>query len=295
MLGIGQLLERLPRELSGGQRQRVAIGRAIVRDARLFLFDEPLSNLDAQLRDGMRAEIKRLHQELGKTMVYVTHDQIEAMTLADRIVLMQGRRDRAAGRAARPVRAPGHPVRRGLPRLAADELRPLPAGGAALHFSEWPDPAVAASKAARLEPWRGRSMTLGIRPEHFSRADGGAPRAGQVPLRVTVDLVQPTGTRTYATFKLGGAEVSAELPLTRRDPGTELDPGPTSTAPSSIHPQTYRAEERAAACPGFGSPVASRASPVRLLPSFFSAHMPLSLKIMFNVQNQANVAAASGC
>ena len=87
MLGIEGLLDRLPRQLSGGQRQRVAIGRAIVRDARLFLFDEPLSNLDAQLRDEMRTEIKRLHQELGKTMVYVTHDQIEAMTLADRIVL----------------------------------------------------------------------------------------------------------------------------------------------------------------------------------------------------------------
>ena len=81
--------QRLPRELSGGQRQRVAIGRAIVRDARLFLFDEPLSNLDAQLRDGMRAEIKRLHQEIGKTTVYVTHDQVEAMTLADRIVLLK--------------------------------------------------------------------------------------------------------------------------------------------------------------------------------------------------------------
>src|SRR5437667_12038673 len=85
MLGIAQLLNRFPRELSGGQRQRVAIGRAIVRDALLFLFDEPLSNLDAQLRDDMRVEIKRLHQELGRTMIYVTHDQIEAMTLADRI------------------------------------------------------------------------------------------------------------------------------------------------------------------------------------------------------------------
>ena len=83
------MLERLPRELSGGQRQRVAIGRAIVRDALLFLFDEPLSNLDAQLRDDMRVEIKRLHQELGRTMIYVTHDQIEAMTLADRIVLLR--------------------------------------------------------------------------------------------------------------------------------------------------------------------------------------------------------------
>src|SRR5262245_47869644 len=89
MLAISALLDRLPRQLSGGQRQRVAIGRAIVRNARLFLFDEPLSNLDAQLRDEMRSEIKRLHREIGTTMIYVTHDQIEAMTLADRIVLMR--------------------------------------------------------------------------------------------------------------------------------------------------------------------------------------------------------------
>src|ERR1041384_1789162 len=89
MLGIDHLLDRYPRQLSGGQLQRVAIGRAIVRNARLYLFDEPLSNLDAQLRDEMRGEIKRLHQELGKTMIYVTHDQIEAMTLADRIVLLR--------------------------------------------------------------------------------------------------------------------------------------------------------------------------------------------------------------
>ena len=89
MLGITGLLDRFPKQLSGGQRQRVAIGRAIVRKPQLFLFDEPLSNLDAQLRDEMRGEIKKLHQDLGITMVYVTHDQIEAMTLADRIVLMR--------------------------------------------------------------------------------------------------------------------------------------------------------------------------------------------------------------
>src|SRR5436305_2170260 len=89
MLGIAPLLQRFPRQLSGGQRQRVAIGRAIVREPRIFLFDEPLSNLDAQLRDEMRGEIKRLHQQIATTMIYVTHDQIEAMTLADRIVLMR--------------------------------------------------------------------------------------------------------------------------------------------------------------------------------------------------------------
>jgi multiple sugar transport system ATP-binding protein len=89
MLGITKLLDRYPRQLSGGQRQRVAIGRAIVRNPQIFLFDEPLSNLDAQLRDEMRGEIKRLHHQLPTTMIYVTHDQIEAMTLADRIVLMR--------------------------------------------------------------------------------------------------------------------------------------------------------------------------------------------------------------
>ena len=128
MLGIGTLLDRLPRQLSGGQRQRVAIGRAIVRDARLFLFDEPLSNLDAQLRDEMRTEIKRLHQELGKTMVYVTHDQIEAMTLADRIVLLREGVIRAGRGAAGSVRAPGEQVRRALPGLPAHQLHPGAAG-----------------------------------------------------------------------------------------------------------------------------------------------------------------------
>ena len=122
MLGITKLLDRYPRQLSGGQRQRVAIGRAIVRNPRIFLFDEPLSNLDAQLRDEMRGEIKRLHQDLATTMIYVTHDQIEAMTLADRIVLMRDGRDRTAGRAARPVRASGNDFRRRLSRLSQDEL-----------------------------------------------------------------------------------------------------------------------------------------------------------------------------
>ena len=124
MLGIETLLDRLPRQLSGGQRQRVAIGRAIVRDARLFLFDEPLSNLDAQLRDEMRTEIKRLHQELGKTMVYVTHDQIEAMTLADRIVLL---RDGAIEQEGAPLdlfERTGEQVRRPLPGLSAHQLHP---------------------------------------------------------------------------------------------------------------------------------------------------------------------------
>ncbi len=122
MLAITPLLERLPRQLSGGQRQRVAIGRAIVRNARLFLFDEPLSNLDAQLRDEMRSEIKRLHQEIGKTIVYVTHDQIEAMTLADRIVLLRDGHIEQQGSPLDLFERPKTPLRRRLPRLAADEF-----------------------------------------------------------------------------------------------------------------------------------------------------------------------------
>ena len=118
MLGIEQLLARYPRQLSGGQLQRVAIGRAIVRNARLYLFDEPLSNLDAQLRDEMRGEIKRLHQELGKTMIYVTHDQIEAMTMADRIVLLRDGVIEQAGAPLDLVRAPGDAICRRLSRLA---------------------------------------------------------------------------------------------------------------------------------------------------------------------------------
>ena len=129
MLGITGLLDRLPRQLSGGQRQRVAIGRAIVRNARLFLFDEPLSNLDAQLRDEMRSEIKRLHQELGRTMIYVTHDQIEAMTLADRIVLLKDGLIEQAGSPLDLYERPATLFVAGFLGSPQDELHPGKAGG----------------------------------------------------------------------------------------------------------------------------------------------------------------------
>src|SRR6266849_3518047 len=121
MLRLEELLERYPRDLSGGQRQRVAIGRAIVREPAVFLFDEPLSNLDAALRVSTRVEIARLHRMLKATIVYVTHDQVEAMTLADRIVVMKGP-PRAGRQAARPLLCTGQPVRRRLHRLACDEF-----------------------------------------------------------------------------------------------------------------------------------------------------------------------------
>ena len=245
MLGIGHLLARLPRELSGGQRQRVAIGRAIVRDARLFLFDEPLSNLDAQLRDGMRAEIKRLHQEIGKTTVYVTHDQVEAMTLADRIVLLK---DGVIEQQGAPLDLFERPKSRfvagflGSPPMNFVPCRlDVEADGLAASFADGRRLRLPAERAARYDPWRGRDMILGVRPEHLSRADGAPPRPGQEPLPALIDLVQPTGTRSYAAFRLGGVEVTAELPAhTVERAGTELRLLVDTSRAILIDPQTER-------------------------------------------------------
>ena len=123
ILGIGELLKRKPRQLSGGQRQRVALGRAIVRHPRVFLFDEPLSNLDAKLRVQMRVELKKLHLRLGTTAIYVTHDQVEAMTLGDRVVVMKDGVVQQVGEPLELYNQPGQQVRRRLHRLAGDELR----------------------------------------------------------------------------------------------------------------------------------------------------------------------------
>jgi multiple sugar transport system ATP-binding protein len=216
MLDIAGLLERLPRQLSGGQRQRVAIGRAIVRDARLFLFDEPLSNLDAKLRDEMRSEIKRLHQDLGKTMIYVTHDQVEAMTLADRIVLL---RDGEIEQQGRPLELFERPRTRfvagflGSPSMNVlrATLKDLGAGSGQLAVQCGEALLKIPAARAGLVAHVGREVLFGVRPEHISRVHDGAVRAGLAPLDVTIDLIQPTGSRTYATFALAGAEVMAEL------------------------------------------------------------------------------------
>jgi multiple sugar transport system ATP-binding protein len=218
MLAIAHLLTRHPRQLSGGQLQRVAIGRAIVRNARLYLFDEPLSNLDAQLRDEMRGEIKRLHQELGKTMIYVTHDQIEAMTMADRIVLM---RDGRVEQQGAPLDLYERPATRyvagflGSPAMNFVESQLMGAsdGGAglALRLADGAMLGLPAARAARYAPYRDRAVLLGVRPEHLSRAPGGALRDGLVRHSATIALVQPTGSRTFATVMLGDTAAVAEL------------------------------------------------------------------------------------
>jgi multiple sugar transport system ATP-binding protein len=215
MLGIGGLLGRYPRQLSGGQRQRVAIGRAIVRNPRIFLFDEPLSNLDAQLRDEMRGEIKRLHQEIGTTMIYVTHDQIEAMTLADRVVLM---RDGVIEQQGSPLDLFERPRSKfvagflGSPRMNFVPARWGPGDGAAtLDLGGGVTFPLPPKLAPRVVPSRGAEVVLGIRPEHLHRAAGASVSAGHVRRSVHVELVQPTGSRTYITFSLNGYPVIAEV------------------------------------------------------------------------------------
>jgi multiple sugar transport system ATP-binding protein len=214
MLGVGPLLERYPRKLSGGQRQRVAIGRAMVRNPRVFLFDEPLSNLDAQLRDDMRGEIKRLHQEVATTMIYVTHDQVEAMTLADRIVLL---RDGVIEQQGAPLDLFERPatlfvagflgsprmnfVKGKLERTAEGSRVKLGDDGPILSLPQGRGP-----KAAE-----GADVILGFRPEHVRRATSDPVTDGQARVESEIELVQPTGSRSYATFSLAGQPAIAEL------------------------------------------------------------------------------------
>jgi multiple sugar transport system ATP-binding protein len=244
MLGITKLLDRLPRQLSGGQRQRVAIGRAIVRNPRIFLFDEPLSNLDAQLRDEMRGEIKRLHQEIATTMIYVTHDQIEAMTLADRIVLM---RDGVIEQQGAPLELFERPVSTfvagflGSPRMSfVPGTLVLDGGRAAVRLGDTVLPVPPGRETRGASD--GKQVLLGLRPEHLSRAMQEAVPPGHFRYQATIDLLQPTGSRSYATFQLGGEPVVAELhahDVSR--PGERIDLDINMTRASIFDRETQRA------------------------------------------------------
>jgi multiple sugar transport system ATP-binding protein len=220
MLGIEALLGRYPRQLSGGQRQRVAIGRAIVRNPQIFLFDEPLSNLDAQLRDEMRSEIKRLHQDLGATMIYVTHDQIEAMTLADRIVLMNAGQIEQVGTPLDLYERPATRFVAGF--LGSPKINFIPAtlspNGEALQLGDGQTLPLPASAQRLRGTDSGRAVELGIRPQHVGRANGDTNRTR---IKSTIELVQPTGARTFVTFRIAGVPVMAELDA--HDPGKPGD------------------------------------------------------------------------
>jgi multiple sugar transport system ATP-binding protein len=200
ILGLGPLLDRYPRQLSGGQRQRVAMGRAIVRDPQVFLFDEPLSNLDAKLRVQMRTEIKELHQRLETTTVYVTHDQIEAMTMADRIVVMH---DGLVEQIGTPLELYDRPdnlfVASFIGSPAMNLLKGRIKANGAVGF-EGPD-GVKLPLAKAPANTDGRPAVYGIRPEHFAIADDGA--------EAEIIVVEPTGSETQVFAKLGGEEVVA--------------------------------------------------------------------------------------
>jgi multiple sugar transport system ATP-binding protein len=206
VLRITELLERKPSELSGGQRQRVAIGRALVRDVGVFLFDEPLSNLDAQLRSELRVEIKRLHQHLGATIIYVTHDQIEALTLADRIAVMRDRIIQQLGSPQDVYQRPankfvatfvGSPAMNFLSGRLAEGAR-FEAADVSLALDAYP---------FATPPVPGLAVEVGIRPEHVELARG-APDA----VMGRVEVVEPMGSDLLAWTRLGGAPLSVRLP-----------------------------------------------------------------------------------
>ncbi len=214
ILDITELLERRPRQLSGGQRQRAAMGRAIVRNPQVFLFDEPLSNLDAKLRVQMRTEIKRLHQKLRTTTIYVTHDQVEAMTLADCVVVMNHGRIEQFGPPQDLYHAPrtrfvagfiGSPAMNFLDcRLeqSAAGLTLVLAGG--LSF------AVPVNRTSRYRPSVGKPLLFGLRPEHITEARDHAREEG-VEFTVNMDVVESTGMETMVFFMIGGTEVCGRV------------------------------------------------------------------------------------
>jgi multiple sugar transport system ATP-binding protein len=195
ILGLMDYLERYPRQLSGGQRQRVAMGRAIVRKPQVFLFDEPLSNLDAKLRVAMRTEIKALHQRLKTTSIYVTHDQVEAMTMADKIVVMNAGRVEQTGT---PLELYDNPVNlfvAGFIGSPAMNFLPGKLNGSSVSVGSGIELPVKTRHPA------GRDVVVGVRPEHLSVSADGVP--------AEVVIVEPTGADTQIFCKLAGADVTA--------------------------------------------------------------------------------------
>jgi len=215
MLDIVDLIDRKPKQLSGGQRQRVAMGRAIVRNPKVFLFDEPLSNLDAKLRVQMRIEIKKVHQKVRTTTVYVTHDQVEAMTLADRVVVMNKGRIEQIGTPNDLYHNPatrfvagfiGSPAMNFLP-CALEEV----AGRLHVRITDRIVFPLPPAKAARYQNTsRNEKLLLGLRPEHVTEANAHG-EAGVEPFDAVLDVTEPMGMETLIYFTLEGAQVCGRV------------------------------------------------------------------------------------
>jgi multiple sugar transport system ATP-binding protein len=216
ILDIKELLDRKPKALSGGQRQRVAMGRAIVRNPKVFLFDEPLSNLDAKLRVQMRTEIKKVHQQVRTTTVYVTHDQVEAMTLADRVVVMNHGIIEQVGTPQQLYHTPqtrfvagfiGSPAMNFIPC----KLEEAGGGGLSIRVTDTLSLPIPDGRAAR---YRGHaangSLLLGLRPEHITEA-GQHPEPGKIPFQAKLDVTEPMGMETLVYFPLNGTQVCGRV------------------------------------------------------------------------------------
>jgi multiple sugar transport system ATP-binding protein len=212
ILGIQELLKRKPRQLSGGQRQRVALGRAIVRHPQVFLFDEPLSNLDAKLRVQMRVELKKLHERLGTTAIYVTHDQVEAMTLGDRVVVMRDGRVQQVGD---PMELYNQPANRfvagfiGSPAMNFAQVRIAAENGSLWAESEGLRIKVPAPITPRLGRYAGMEATLGVRPEDLRIA--GAGDAKDLGFDVAIEVIERLGSEILLDVAVGSATMVASV------------------------------------------------------------------------------------
>jgi len=214
ILDITDLLDRRPKQLSGGQRQRVAMGRAIVRNPKVFLFDEPLSNLDAKLRVQMRTEIKKIHQTVTTTTVYVTHDQVEAMTLADRVVIMNAGRIDQIGTPHEVYHSPqtqfvagfiGSPTMNFLPCRLVEN-----GAGLTIRLSDWLALPVPPAREARYRQRVGHELIFGLRPEHIREGRGEVPQ-GSAAFEARLDVVEPMGMETMVYFLVDGVEVCGRV------------------------------------------------------------------------------------
>jgi multiple sugar transport system ATP-binding protein len=235
LLGIEQLLERRPAQLSGGQRQRVAMGRAIVREPQAFLMDEPLSNLDAKLRVGMRAELARLHERLGTTTVYVTHDQVEAMTLGQRVAVM---RDGRIQQVDTPQALYAHPANLYVAAFIGSPSMNLVEATVADGAVEFADFRIPLDPQRKPTSTRGGKVVLGVRPESFEDvafADSGRPQ-----IEVAVEVVEDLGSDAHVIFRVDAPRVETEdvRAAAEEDDDTLLGDEPFSLFTARVDPKT---------------------------------------------------------